>query len=175
MANPTVSAELLDQERERSLENFKREFLAEFTDNVVSWIEAEVLDACIVQGRKELPRVSDVTYAAAVDPAFKQSDFVLVIAHRTSGGHTPTERSSALCKPPRGQNGSTDQGGKKIATFKANPEYLWRRLFERAEPATVVSVPNDPFARFATLIGSSSRRNETRASASLFLAKQSLP
>ncbi len=56
MANPTVSAELLDQERERSLENFKREFLAEFTDNVVSWIEAEVLDACIVQGRKEFCR-----------------------------------------------------------------------------------------------------------------------
>jgi hypothetical protein len=84
--NPTVSAELLEQERERSLENFKREFLAEFTDNVVSWIEPEVLDACSVQGRKELPRVNDGTYVAAVDPAFKQSDFGLAIAHRTSGG-----------------------------------------------------------------------------------------
>jgi hypothetical protein len=84
--NPTVSAELLEQERERSLESFKREFLAEFTDNVASWIEPEVLDACIVQGRKELPRVSNVTYAAAVDPAFKQSDFGLAITHRTSEG-----------------------------------------------------------------------------------------
>jgi len=84
--NPTFSLELLEQERDRSLEKFKREFLAEFTDNVVSWIEPEVLDACIVQGRKELPHVSNGTYAAAVDPAFKQSDFGLAIAHRTSEG-----------------------------------------------------------------------------------------
>jgi len=84
--NPMISAEILEQERERSLEKFKREFLAEFTDNVISWIEPEVLDACIVQGRRELPRVRDVIYSASVDPAFKQSDFGLAIAHRTSEG-----------------------------------------------------------------------------------------
>jgi hypothetical protein len=84
--NPTISTELLEQERERGLEKFKQEYLGQFTDNVVSWIEPEVLDACIVQGRKELPRVRDGTYAAAVDPAFKQSDFGLAIAHRTSEG-----------------------------------------------------------------------------------------
>ena len=84
--NPHVSAELLEQERERSLERFKREFLAEFTDNVVSWIAPEYLDACIVPDRRQLPRVSDGIYVAAVDPAFKQSDFALAIAHRTSAG-----------------------------------------------------------------------------------------
>jgi hypothetical protein len=82
--NPDVPAELLEQERERSLERFKREFLAEFTDNVVSWIAPEYLDACIVPDRRQLPRVSDGIYVAAVDPAFKQSDFALAIAHRTS-------------------------------------------------------------------------------------------
>lgn len=84
--NPMVSAEMLEQERERSLEKFKREYLGQFTDNVISWIEPEVLDACIVQGRRELPRLRDVIYSASVDPAFKQSDFGLAIAHRTNEG-----------------------------------------------------------------------------------------
>jgi hypothetical protein len=68
------------------LEQYNREYLAEFTDNVISWIEPEVLDACIVRGRTKLPRVGDGTYVAAVDPAFKQSDFALAIAHVTGEG-----------------------------------------------------------------------------------------
>ena len=82
--NPSVSAEMLEQERGRSVEQFNREYLAIFTDNVISWIEPEVLDACIIAGRKELPRVSNGTYVAAIDPAFKGCDFALAIAHLTS-------------------------------------------------------------------------------------------
>jgi hypothetical protein len=90
--NPTISVEFLEEERERNLERFKREYLAEFTDNVVSWIAPEDLDACIVPGRRQLPRVSDGVYVAAVDPAFKQSDFALAIAHRTSAGLIVVDR-----------------------------------------------------------------------------------
>jgi hypothetical protein len=84
--NPTISTEYLEAERKRNPEEFKREYLAQFTDSVVSWIEPEVLAPCVIPGRKELPRVSDATYAAAIDPAFKNSDFALAIAHRTSTG-----------------------------------------------------------------------------------------
>jgi hypothetical protein len=84
--NPNVSREMLEHERERNLEQYKREYSAEFVENVVSWIDSEVLDPCIVPGRTELPRVNNGTYVAAVDPAFKQSDFALAIAHRTNEG-----------------------------------------------------------------------------------------
>jgi hypothetical protein len=84
--NPTISTEYLEAERKRSPEEFKREYLAQFTDSVVSWIEPEVLAPCVIAGRKELPRVSDATYAAAIDPAFKDSDFALALMHRTSAG-----------------------------------------------------------------------------------------
>ena len=84
--NLTVSTEMLEQEREGSLENFNREYLAEFVDNVISWIEPEILEACIARGRTELPRVSDGVYVASVDPGFKNSGFALSIAHRTSEG-----------------------------------------------------------------------------------------
>jgi hypothetical protein len=84
--NPTVSPEMLKHERDRNLEQYNREYRAEFVEDVVSWIDPEVLDPCIVPGRTELPRVNNGTYIAAVDPAFKQSDFALAIAHRTSEG-----------------------------------------------------------------------------------------
>ncbi len=35
--------------------------------------------------------------------------------------------------------------------FRANPKYLWRRLFEQAEPAPFAKVSDVPFARFANL------------------------
>jgi len=84
--NPTVPAETLEQERARNPEQHKREYHAEFIENVDSWIEPEDLNACIVRGRGELPRVNDGVYAAAVDPAFKKCDFALAILHRTCEG-----------------------------------------------------------------------------------------
>ncbi len=82
--NPTISAEFLEAERMRNPGEFKREYLAQFTDSVVSWIEPEVLATCVIEGRKELPRVFDATYAAAIDPAFKGADFAFALAHRSS-------------------------------------------------------------------------------------------
>jgi hypothetical protein len=90
--NPTISKAFLDAERSRSLKEFEREYLAEFVDSVVSWIEPEVLNRCVVRGRKQLPRVSDGTYVAAIDPAFRHSDFALAIAHRTSSGFIVIDR-----------------------------------------------------------------------------------
>ena len=84
--NPRISLEFLEAERKRSPEEFKREYLGQSTDAVLSWIEPEVLAPCIIRGRRELPRVTDATYAASIDPAFKQSDFALAIEHRTSEG-----------------------------------------------------------------------------------------
>jgi hypothetical protein len=90
--NPSISTEFLEAERKRSPEEFKREYLAQFTDSVVSWIEPEVLAPCVIEGRKELPRVSDATYSASIDPAFKNSDFALAVEHRTSTGLIVVDR-----------------------------------------------------------------------------------
>jgi hypothetical protein len=84
--NPTISTEFLESERKHSPEDYKREYLAEFVDSVVSWIEPEVLARCVIKARKELPPVPGATYAAAIDPAFKKSDFAMAAAHRADGG-----------------------------------------------------------------------------------------
>jgi len=35
--------------------------------------------------------------------------------------------------------------------FKTNPKYLWRRLFEQAEPAPISKIPDIPFGQFTNL------------------------
>ena len=60
---------MLKHERDRNLEQYNREYRAEFVENVVSWINPEVLDPCIIPGRTELARVNNGIYVAAVDPA----------------------------------------------------------------------------------------------------------
>jgi hypothetical protein len=84
--NPTISNEFLEAERKRRPADYKREYLAEFVDSVASWIEPEVLDRCVIKGRKDLPPLPGATYAAAIDPAFKKSDFAMAVAHQADGG-----------------------------------------------------------------------------------------
>ncbi len=84
--NPTISSNFLEKERQRNEESYQREYLAQFTDHVESWIGPEILEQCVIKSSTEWPRVTDAIYAAAIDPAFKGDDFALAIAHRTPGG-----------------------------------------------------------------------------------------
>jgi hypothetical protein len=90
--NPRLSKEYLEAERLRDPTIFRREYLAEFVDSAVSWIEPELLLPCIIRGRKEVPRAENVTYAAAIDPGFKGSEFALAITHLTSEGVIVVDR-----------------------------------------------------------------------------------
>ncbi len=90
--NPTFSPSILDRERRRSEEKFRREYLAEFTDSITGWVDPEILDACIVRGRRELPPVSDGLYVAAVDPASRHDDFALAVLHRQPDGCIVVDR-----------------------------------------------------------------------------------
>jgi hypothetical protein len=85
--NPTFSPSILDRARRRGgEENFRREYLAEFTDTITGWVDSDALEACIVRGRREMPPVSNALYAAAVDPATRHDDFALAIVHREADG-----------------------------------------------------------------------------------------
>jgi hypothetical protein len=101
--NPTISDEVLEEARCDNEEYFRREFLAQFTDSLVGWITPEMLDPCIARGQREFPRVFSGTYIAAVDPAFRNSDFGFAILHRSDDGHITvayTARWSGTRKNP---------------------------------------------------------------------------
>ena len=84
--NPAVPKMFLDKAQRSNKETFQREHLAEFTDSVLGWITPEILEQCIMWGYREMPRVFDSTYIAAIDPAFRSSDFGFAISHRSRDG-----------------------------------------------------------------------------------------
>ena len=90
--NPTLQPSLLEQVRKNNEETFRREFLAEFTDQIAAWVVSDVLEACIVRGRMELPRVENAAYVAAIDPAFVHNDFALAVLHKTADGPVVVDR-----------------------------------------------------------------------------------
>jgi len=95
--NPTISPAALERERKRDEPTYRREYLAEFTEDITSWIEPEVLEPCIVRNRRELPRVSGAAYVATIDPGFVRSDFALAIAHLSPDGAIVLDRVARWC------------------------------------------------------------------------------
>jgi hypothetical protein len=90
--NPTIQGRILDEARKRDESKFHREFLAQFTTDIAGWIATDVLEACVVRNRTELPRVENGTYVAAVDPAFQHSDFALAVLHQKADGPIVVDR-----------------------------------------------------------------------------------
>jgi hypothetical protein len=83
LMNPTVTKRFLAKEKERDPENFRREYLAEFTEAISSFLSAEAIQACIVPGRTELPPDTEAhVYVAAIDAAYKGDRFTVCVAHR---------------------------------------------------------------------------------------------
>jgi hypothetical protein len=82
LMNPTVSARFLAKEQARDPENFRREYLAEFTEAISGFLCAEVIERCVVPGRTEVPPQPDqFFYVAAIDAAYKGDCFTLCVAH----------------------------------------------------------------------------------------------
>ena len=90
--HPEYSAATLEKAQQRDDRKYRREYLAEFSEDVNSWIDPEILAMSVVEDRKELPRMPDTFYLAAVDPGFVHSDFALVIAHFSPNGQLVIDR-----------------------------------------------------------------------------------
>lgn len=90
--NRTLNVEFLEKEKKRNLEKYRREYMAEFIDHLVTWIPSEILDPCIVRGRLEVPPIPGARYAAVIDPAFRHSDFAFANVHQTDEGQVVVDR-----------------------------------------------------------------------------------
>jgi hypothetical protein len=81
--NCTVPQQVVDDETERDPARAAAEYGAEFRTDVETFISREIVEAAVVPGRYELPRVSSVNYTAFVDPSGGSSDaFSLAVCHR---------------------------------------------------------------------------------------------
>ena len=85
--NPNIDPALIAEAFEEDPANAAAEFGAEFRDDIAAFVAREVVDACTILGRHELPAISTQRYVAFVDPSGGSSDsMTLAIAH-ADGDH----------------------------------------------------------------------------------------
>lgn len=80
--NPTISQNLIDREMSLDPEAARAEWLAEFRSDLEAYLPEEAIAAVTIQGRYELPPMSDISYGCFVDPSGGRKDAAsMAIAH----------------------------------------------------------------------------------------------
>jgi hypothetical protein len=80
--NPTLDARVIAAAYDADEAAASAEYGGEFRRDIETFVSREVIDACVIPGRRELPWVPGVEYRAFVDPSGGSSDsFGLAIAH----------------------------------------------------------------------------------------------
>jgi hypothetical protein len=80
--NPTLDLSEIELAREEDPESARSEFDAEFRNDISALLDRATIEAAVVTGRRELPKVSRMSYSAFVDPSGGSSDSMcLAVAH----------------------------------------------------------------------------------------------
>jgi hypothetical protein len=86
--NATVPQSYIDKHAADDPARAAAEYGAIFRTDIEAFLPREVVEACLVPGRRELPPVSGVSYVAFVDPSGgSAASMTLGIAHRGQDGH----------------------------------------------------------------------------------------
>jgi len=81
--NPTYSKKVINREMKADPAKAASEFEAEFRADLETYISTEALEAVIIPGRYELPRIANTEYFAFVDPSGGRGDnMTLSICHK---------------------------------------------------------------------------------------------
>jgi len=81
--NPTLDRKLIDSEIERDPAVGRAEWLAEWREDLASYIDRALIEAAVDAGVVVRPRIPNVTYHAFCDPSGGSSDsMALAVAHR---------------------------------------------------------------------------------------------
>ena len=84
--NPKIDPAIIAEAYESDPESARAEYGAEFRDDLADFVSREVVDGVTMIGRRELPPVDGIQYAAFADPSGGVSDsFALAIGHLGDG------------------------------------------------------------------------------------------
>jgi hypothetical protein len=84
--NPLVPQQTIDNALEEDPASASAEYLAEFRSDLESYVSPEIVDACTIPGRFELPPVPGVRYNAFCDPSGGSGTDAMTIAIAHSQG-----------------------------------------------------------------------------------------
>lgn len=84
--NPTLPQALIDRAMKDDQATANAEYMAQFRTDVETFVTLDVIEACTISRRVELPPIPGVRYRAFVDPSGGSKDaFTLAIAHLENG------------------------------------------------------------------------------------------
>lgn len=85
--NPSLDERIVAEAYERDAAAASADYGAEFRSDLESLFNADAVKACLISGRREVPRISGVRYFAFVDPSGGSSDsMTLAVSHRDKSG-----------------------------------------------------------------------------------------
>lgn len=85
--NPSLDERIVSEAYERDAAAASADYGAEFRSDLESLFNTDAVEACLISGRREVPRISGVRYFAFVDPSGGSSDsMTLAVAHRDTSG-----------------------------------------------------------------------------------------
>jgi len=85
--NPTIRHELIEKALAEDPQAARAEYEADWREDIAAFLPSEAVEAVVIPGRFELPKVAGLDYRAFIDPSGGRSDsFTLAIAHRDKDG-----------------------------------------------------------------------------------------
>jgi hypothetical protein len=82
--NPSLPQKIVDRALEADYESASAEYLGLWRSDIASFVDRAIVDACVIPGRFELPRVSGIGYRAFIDAAGGSGgdSMTVAVAHR---------------------------------------------------------------------------------------------
>jgi hypothetical protein len=115
--NPSVPQSFIDRAYEKDPADASAEYGAEFRSDVESFVSREAVEACIIQGRRELPPAQGIEYSAFVDPSGGSADsMTLAITHRE--GNKVVVDAVRENRPPFSPEGVVSDHSALLKTYK---------------------------------------------------------
>lgn len=85
--NPTIDVRIIDDALRDDYAAAKSEWLSDWREDIEAFLGVEIIEAAMVPGRFELPKIQDARYFAFMDPSGgRQDSFTCAICHREESG-----------------------------------------------------------------------------------------
>jgi len=85
--NPTIKQAVVDKALKADFAAGRAEWLAEFREDLETFLSTEMIEQAVIPGRWELPKITGPAYHAFTDPSGGRSDsFTLAVAHKETSG-----------------------------------------------------------------------------------------
>ena len=116
--NPTVDRRVIDNALKEDPQAARSEWEAEWREDIEAFITAELVEAVVVPGRFELPKIEGVDYFGFIDPSGGRQDaFTLGICHREGSGKIVLDVLRER-RPPFQPQGVVEEFSDVLRSFK---------------------------------------------------------